>query len=338
MHPFLRTGAVALLINPILGAADATRAADLTPLSIGVSLNVVFGPVFVLGDKTNGIASKHGLDVSLKMFPTGVASMEAAISGNLDLPIMNSAVALPILAGGKACFRSGINFTDFGSLGIVGRRDIASVNGLAGKKVGTVAGAIGNTALHFWLDMHSIPRDQVTIVNVQPQDMAPALVRGDVDAIIWSEPIPSQAMALIGADKVHVIGNVNEAYRDTVPLSVTCSWHDKHGDVAMKKLIAAWIEAVDHLRANPEEAARLTGAALRQEPASILKRWQDGGWLEAAWPADLNDAQVDMLLRNVDYLISVKRMEAVPDLSRWISSRWLTEVAPERVRLSRHRL
>lgn len=329
-----RTGLTAVLA---VGAVSIARAESI-PLSVGASLNIVFGPVFVLGDKENGIAEKHGLDVSLKMFPTGVASMEAALSGNLDLPIMNTAVALPVLVSDKACFRSGVNFTDFGSLKVVGGTDLKSVEDLIGKKVGTVANAIGNTALHFWLDFHKIERDKVQVVNVQPQDMPATLARGDVDAIIWNDPVASQTIAMMGDDKAHVVGNINEAYRDVVPLSVTCAWFDKHGDDGMQRLVAAWLEAVDYLKQNPQKAAELTGAGLRQDPAVILKQWTEGGWFEAAWPADLSDSQMDMIMKNADYLMSVGRLDKKPDLNKWISSKWLKAIAPDRVKLSNFQL
>ncbi|MCC6304483.1 MAG: ABC transporter substrate-binding protein [Rhodobacteraceae bacterium] len=322
-----------------IAAATASAAhAESIPLSISASLNIVFGPVFVLGDREIGIGERHGLDISVKMFPTGVASMEAALSGNLDLPIMNTAVALPVLVSDKACFRSGIIFTDFGNLKVVGDISLNSVADLVGKRVGTVERAIGNTALHFWLDLYQIPRDKVQIVNVQPQDMPAALARGDVDAIIWPDPVPSQIIAMMGPDKVHVIGNINEAYRDTVPLSVTCTWYEKYGDDGMQKLVAAWIEATDYVKQNPQKAAELTGAGLRQDPAVILKQWTEAGWLEGAWPADLSDSEMDMIMKNVEYLLSVGRIDKRPDLARWISSQWLKTVAPDRIHLSNYGL
>lgn len=326
-----RAGLVALL----MGSASIAHAESI-PLRMGASLNLVFGPVFVLGDSEIGIAKKHDLDISIKMFPSGMAAMESALSGDLDLPIMNTAVALPVLAGGKACFKGSINFTDFGSLKVVGRTDLNSVHDLVGKKVGTLAGAIGNTALHFWLDMYGIPRDKVQVVNVDAPDQPAALARGAVDAIIWAEPIASQAIAMMGPDKAHVIGNINEAYRDVVPLSVTCAWYEKYGDRGIENLDAAWIEAVDYLLANPERAAELTGARLKQDPKVILRQWTDDGWLKSAWPANLSDSQIDMIYKNAEYLISVNRMDKKPDIGAWISSKWLQAVAPDRVQLKKY--
>lgn len=318
-------------------AAPAARANDPIPVRAATSLNVAFAPMFVLGDSSIGIGKKHGLDVRLRMFPTGIAGMEAALAGEIDIPVMNAAVTLPVFVGGRACFKGVVNFVDFGALRVVGKTDIKSVNDLAGKKVGTVPGAIGNTGLHLWMDMHKVPRDKVTIVSVQPQDMIPTLSRGDVDAIVWVDPIPAQAITVLGADKVHTIGNVNEAYRDVVPINLTCKWVEQYGDKGVERFIAAWIEAVEYVKANPEKAANLTASQLRQDPKLILDQMTKGGWLATAWPANMTDAQIDMLYKNAEYLISVKRLDKMPDLGTWIDTKWLKRVAPARAQLQKHK-
>ena len=249
---------------------------------------------------------------------------------------MNSAVGLPLIASGKACFKGPIDFIDIGSVQIVGKTDIRGVDDLVGKKVGTVAGAVGNTALHLWLDMKNIPRDKVEVVNVAPPDMPIALAQGSVDAIVWSEPIPGNAIKIMGADKAHYIGNINEAYRDVAPLNVTCKWIEQYGDKGMEALVGAWIESVEYLYAHPEVAAEITGKRLQLQPSEVLQLWKDGGWLDGAWGANLTDAQMDMLKRNAEYLISVNKLDSVPDIGTWIDSKWLRAVAPERVKLERY--
>jgi NitT/TauT family transport system substrate-binding protein len=245
-------------------------------------------------------------------------------------------VALPLLATKKACFKGPVNFIDIPSVQIVGKIAIKSVKDLAGKKVGTLAGAVGNIAVHLWLDKHGIPRKDVTVVNVSPPDMPVALAKGSVDAIVWTEPIPQQAIQIMGQDKAHYIGDIGEAYRDVAPLNVTCAWYDKHGDGGMQKLTAAWIDAVTHLLANPEQAAQLTGKRLQMEPQNVLRLWREGKWLERGWPANLTDAQIDMYHANAHYLISINELKELPDLTTWISSRWLRAVAPERVSLKKY--
>jgi NitT/TauT family transport system substrate-binding protein len=315
--------------------AGAASAQDIK-VRIGASSNIAFGPNFVLDDRGLGIAAKHGLDVNVKIFATGVQSMEAALANEMDIAIMNTRVGLPLIATGKACFKGPVNFIAIPSVRAVGAMAMNGPKDLAGKKVGTVAGAVGNIALHLWLDKYGVPRDQVTVVNVSPPDMPIALAKGSVDAIIWTEPTPGQAIEMIGKDKVHYVGNISEAYRDVAPLNVTCNWYERYGDKGMEKLTAAWIEAVEFLKKNPQRAAEITGKRLQMDGANVLKLWQDGNWLKEGWPADLSDDEIDMYRLNGDYLVSIKELPQAPDLTKWISSKWLKAVAPERVHLKKY--
>src|ERR1700709_74649 len=92
--------ALAGVIAPQCAGAQTTP----IPVRIGAASNVLFGPAFVLADSSNGIAAKHGLKLDLRIFASGIATMEAALSGDLDVAFPNTRVLLPLLAKGQACF------------------------------------------------------------------------------------------------------------------------------------------------------------------------------------------------------------------------------------------
>ena len=201
-----------------------------------------------------------------------------------------------------------------------------------GRKVGTLAGSGGQTALEMWLRANDVDPSKVSIVNVAVPDMPIALSQGAVDAIIWTEPTLSQARKILG-DKVHMFGDVGAVYREVSPVNVTCKWAEQYGDDGMERLTAAWIDAVDYIKANPEAAAEITGKRLRQEPADVLQYWNDGRWLPDGWPADLSDASIEMMVSYSEYDVSLGNQKEVTDLKGWYDSKWLKAVAPERVRL-----
>ena len=329
----------AIIFGMIMSSLGAVaHGDDLIPLRMGVASNIAFGPQFVMADDQLGIAKKHGLKVDVRVFASGVATMEAALAGDLDVAEPNTAVALPLIATGKACFKGPVNFVNINTVSVVATTGIKSVDDLAGKKVGTVAGAVGDIALHLWLDMHHIARDKVKVVNIQPPDMPIALARGDVDAIIWPEPIPGKAIQMMGADKAHYLGNIGEAYRDVAPLNVTCKWADKYGDKGMEDFVGAWVDAVNYVYADPEKAAEITGKHLQTSSQEVLQLWKQGGWLDKkGWGADLTDSEVDMLITYAKYLESVGKLDKTPDFGSWISSKWLRAVAPDRVKLENHK-
>jgi NitT/TauT family transport system substrate-binding protein len=338
MIPIKRWGApIACLLAAILCFAGSDRAAAQAPIPvrIGAASNVLFGPAFVLADSSNGIAARHGLKLDLRIFASGIATMEAALTGDLDVAFPNTRVLLPLLAKGQACFRGGLTFVDVNTVHLVSRSTIETPQQLIGKKVGTLRGGIGEVALHMWLAKQGIERSKVQYVNIAEQDLAIALSQGSVDAIIWPEPIPSLALQIMG-DKAHYLGNIGDAFRDVSPVNVTCAWVDKYGDKAMESLIAAWIEAVNFLKANPDQGAAITAKRLQITPEDVVRIWKNGGWPEG-WPANLTDSQIDMYNTYGDYLKESGELPQMPDMSKWISSKWLKDVDPARVKFDKYK-
>lgn len=321
-----------------LAFAAMAAASAQTPVTvrIGAASNVLFGPVFVLNDVSNGIAAKHGLKVESRIFNSGIATMEAALAGDLDVAFPNTRILLPLIKSGKACFKAGITFVDVNTVNMVTVTSIKAPADMVGKKIGTRKGGIGEVALHMWLAKQGIARDSVSIVNLAEEDQPIALARGNVDGIIWPEPTPSLALEIAG-NKVHRFGDIGSAFRDVSPVNVTCAWVQKNGDQAMKALVAAWIDAVEFLKKNPDAGAQVTAKALQITPADVAKIWKNGGWPEG-WPGTLSDSQIDMYETYGAYLKSNNEMDSMPNMGEWISSKWLKEIDPSRVKLDKHKL
>jgi ABC-type nitrate/sulfonate/bicarbonate transport system substrate-binding protein len=314
---------------------QAALAQGPTTVRIGAASNVLFGPVFVLADPSNGIAAKHGLKVESRIFNSGIATMEAALAGDLDVAFPNTRILLPLLKTGKACFRAGIAFVDVNTVGMVTKSSITQPKQLEGKKIGTRKGGIGEVALHMWLAKEGIPRDKVQTVNIAEEDLPIALAKGNVDGIIWPEPTPSQALEVAGS-AVHRFGDIGSAFRDTSVVNVTCDWVKKNGDDGMNRLTAAWIDAVDFLKNNQDAGTRVIAKSLQLTQDDVKKIWKNGDW-PAGWPATLTDGQIDMYYTYGDYLKANKEMDSMPDMGAWISSKWLKAVAPSRVHLSKYK-
>jgi len=314
---------------------QAAMAQGPTTVRIGAASNVLFGPVFVLADPSNGIAARHGLKVESRVFNSGIATMEAALAGDLDVAFPNTRILLPLLKSGKACFKAGIAFVDVNTVGMVTKSSITQPKQLEGKKIGTRKGGIGEVALHMWLAKQGIDRAKVETVNIAEEDLPIALAKGNVDGIIWPEPTPSQALEVAGSS-VHRFGDIGSAFRDTSVVNVTCDWVKKNGDDAMQRLTAAWVDAVDLLKKNPDLGAAVTAKALQLTPDDVKKIWKNGGW-PAGWPGTLTDSQIDMYYTYGDYLKANKEMDSMPDMGAWISSKWLKAVDPKRVQLSRYK-
>lgn len=300
-------------------------------LRIGVTPSLTFGIPFALADPATGIGAANALEITAEVFATPEEALAAAVAGEVDLVLPDSLAALAALADG-ACLRAPLDFIDEDAMRLVGRSDLIAADDLIGRKVGTIAGSPAEVALRMWLSDQGVAWDEVDVVDIATPDLAAALTEGRVDAVIWTEPIPGQALAACGEEDCRYLGEVGESYREVALVSVTCRWQEAHGDDGMTRLVRAWLEGKEYVRNNLDAAAAITAGRLRLTTDEVASRWRERGWLEA-WGADLQDAQLAMVEAFAAYMVETGELAEAPDVCSWVDSTWLTAVAPSLVSL-----
>jgi ABC-type nitrate/sulfonate/bicarbonate transport system substrate-binding protein len=311
--------------------ATTTTAPAGIPLRIGVTASVAYAIPFVLTAEEPGIGAANGLAVTAEIYPDPASALAGALAGEVDVAFPDGLSGLAALGGGK-CLRAPLTFLERDVMRLVGRSDLIAPEDLIGRKVGTVPGEAGEVALRMWLSQAGVAWGEVTVVPTRPEDMPAALAEGLVDAVIWSEPVPAEALAACGEEACRYVGDIAASYREVVPLSVTCAWADAHGDDGMTRLVRAWLEAKEYTRNNRPEAAAITADRLHLTAAEVAGLWEERAWPDA-WPADLTDGQLAMLEADAAYLVEAGALAEAPDLCRWVDSRWLREVAAGSVAL-----
>lgn len=295
---------------------------------IGVTASPAYGIPFVLGDQTTGVAAANGLTALVEIYPDQEAALAAVVAGEADVAFPEGPAAL-IALGEGACLRAPLVFLDRDVVRMVGISDLIAPDDFIGRKVGTVPGGPGEMALRMWLKEEGIAWDDVHITPLQPEAMAEALTAGEVDAVIWSEPVPGEALAACGEEACRYI-DLGGVYREVVPMSVACGWFGAYQDEGMARLVQAWLEAKEFVRNDRRGAATITGDRLHLTADEVLNVWTARDWPNW-WAADITDGQLAMLAAYGDYLVESGDLDAVPDLCAWVGTRWLRAVAPERV-------
>lgn len=304
------------------------------PLRIGVTATIAYAIPFVLADEGTGIGAANGLAVTVEVYADAAGSLAAALAGEVDVAFPDGVSALTTLAAGS-CLRAPLTFLDRDVMRLVGRSDLIAPDDLIGRKVGTVPGSAGEVALRMWLSDAGVPWDQVTVVATRPEDMPAALADELVDAVVWAEPVPAEALAACGEEACRYIGEMGSSYREVVPLSVTCPWQAAHRNEGMTRLVRAWLEGKEYILNNRREAAAITAGRLHLTAQEVAGLWVERGWPEA-WAADLTDEQLAMLEAYAAYLVAAGELAEAPDICSWVDARWLQEVAPELVALDEH--
>jgi ABC-type nitrate/sulfonate/bicarbonate transport system substrate-binding protein len=314
--------------------APTTSAPAAIPLHIGVTAGIAYAIPFVLADERTGIATANGLAVTVTVYPDAAAALSAALTGEVDVAFPDALAALAALAEG-ACLRAPLTFVERDVMRLVGRSDLIAPDDLIGRRVGTVPGSAGEVALRMWLSDAGVPWDQAEVVATRPEDMSAALTDGLVDAVIWTEPVPAEALAACGEEACRYIGDIGSSYQEVIPVSVTCTWQQAYRRAGMTRLVQAWLEGKEYIRNNPLQAASITADRLHLTAQEVAGLWAERGW-PAAWAADLTDAQLAMLEAYGAYLVAAGELEEAPGVCTWVVARWLEEVAPDLVDLTEH--
>jgi len=171
----------------IAGLAWAGTAAADTPVTFQLNwyaggANAGFAAALV-----EGYYKDAGLDVTIVQGNGSGNTAQMVASGQAHLAYADAVTASQLIAKGapmrvvSTIYQS--NPTEVEALKATG---ITSVKELEGKKVGVPAGSSQATMLPLFFEANQIDESKLSLVNMPPSSMVPALLQGSVDAILGS--------------------------------------------------------------------------------------------------------------------------------------------------------
>ncbi len=222
-----------------------------------------------------GIYKKQGLDVELKLFPTGPAALQGLLSGDLQMveaggaPMLNLAAQnLPLyfLASG------GINTPDHPAGAIMIRPDDTSIKSFADLKGKKLGGLPKGTITHLWvanaLARYGMKRDDLQEVFLPFPQMGGLLASKQVDAIYSWPPFITMTQQA-GQGKILVNDSEWNPYAVLNAMIVRRDWADKNPQV-VRALLKASMETQRWINDNADQARTIFGQQLRL-PEAIYK-------------------------------------------------------------------
>lgn len=201
-----------------------------------------------------GTWKKNGVDLSVVDFPTGRESMQALIAGSADFSAStDTPFIFAALQGLKPIVLA--NYSRYSrDMKIVVRKD-GGVDPmkpatLKGKKIATRVGTSGQYMLAKYLEMAGLSVKDITVVDMSPNDMNVATVRGDVDGFSWT----SQAAIIAekqAPGKVAVMTQDGlEKYFQSHQLLLTSERVIKEKPKLLEAAVKSLFEAEDRIRSD----------------------------------------------------------------------------------------
>jgi ABC-type nitrate/sulfonate/bicarbonate transport system substrate-binding protein len=200
MLPALRCLLAALLIAGFGGPAAQAQALDKLTVFItpGVSTDSVW-----MAD-ANGVFKAHGLDVTLRVFPSGTTAFQTFRTGAGDIIFTGDLPALQYWQNGGSYRLIAPIERDARGYVAVTLKTITKPADLVGKTVATRVGSTGSWFVSEYLTRNGVAESAVTVRNLDPPLMPVALCRGDIQGFFIWEPAPSKALEICG-DRVHYL-------------------------------------------------------------------------------------------------------------------------------------
>jgi sulfonate transport system substrate-binding protein len=257
--------------------------------------------------------NKAGYRLKWQPFGLGPMVSEAFAAGHIDLGVMGDFPAFIGRAAGTDYRIVAIASAAPKALAMVVRKDspVTGVAGLRGKKVATTRAAYGQKLLHLLLANNGMTMHDVQFVNMTMDDLATALMRGDIDAGVMWDPLLTR---LEQAGEIRVIADGTGVYEAYAVLMAA-------GDLvagqpaAVDAVLRAFRRGDDYLRRHPEECAGLLLEDIRMpQPllTKIIAKFDYNGKITDKFVADMQDTEAFMrkngLLKNpVDVQAFVRR-------------------------------
>ena len=312
----------ALTILSATAGAQAQMAGSSPATRLGFAGSVTwYGQVPVMVAIDKGFFKEQGLDIEYQVILNSSDRLASVDAGSSAFSNLGRSSIIPAMARGDTNFYYFLNFDD--SPGIEGcwaRTPVASLKDLRGKKI--AANTSAQITLNGLLDMQGMTEKDIDYLNLGPNEMAPALAKGDIEAACVWQPL------LDGLKKAAPDGKLLGTDMDTPTYKkygtmaspdiaiISRKLVEEHPDQA-RGLVLGLLKGADYTLANPEDAAKTTAHYFRKTPEEVLegmkpmKFFGTKGWQEHM---KLHTGQMQSLAQ---WLYNNKKIPSVPDVAKW---------------------
>jgi NitT/TauT family transport system substrate-binding protein len=303
------------IVGAGLALALSTAASAATPVTFQLNW-VAGGPnAGFAAAVAEGFYKDAGLDVTLVQGNGSGNTAQLIASGRAQIGYADAVAVMQLIAKGAplkvlaTVYQSNPN-----EVMALKKTGIKSIKDLAGKKVGVPSGSSQTTMLPLFLKANGLKESDMTLMNMPPTAMVPALLQGQVDAILGS----MDAYQIQAESQGAALDTFTFADHGVPTVSTSIFANDtyiKDNADVVKKFVAAslkgWSFAIDH----PDQAVKdlkkvfpdVNDKLATQELAAIGPLFCSGG------AKYVGKAEPDYWARSQELLAEVKLLPAGQD-------------------------
>jgi len=277
-----------------------------------------------------GFFRENGLNLTLRKYDSGAASLDGVINGEADITVGASEFPLVRKAFQNATVRAIGNIDKGDFIYIVARKDrgIGNASDLKGKKVGTAKGTVAEFHLGRFLVLHGMTLQDINLVDIQnPEGWVNAVADGDVDAISTAQPYANAARDRLGDNAVFWTAQSNEPVFS--PIISTDDWIKKHPEL-IERFLLSLAKADEYAATHPAEAQAIVQRRLNLDP-----RYMSTVWQQNQFSLSLDQSLVSAMEDEARWMINnnLTAEKTTPDFTKYIYTKGLEEVKPDAVNI-----
>jgi NitT/TauT family transport system substrate-binding protein len=231
-----------------------------------------------------GYYKKRGVDVEMVRFSAYSDSIEALVDGKVDAGMHTLDDTIRYSSTGRNVRVVLLTDYSFGGDGLVARPGIESLGDLRGIKIGVEIGTVGHLSLLKILELGKLTTNDVTIVSIPAWEIQQSMLDGKVDAGVTWEPYLTSTAKMMGG-KVLI---TSREYPETIITTMTFASAviaERPDDV--QKIVAAYFDAMEYIKQNPQDAYQRMGQAEEVSAAEFESHVAGIKYLDLAANIDL---------------------------------------------------
>jgi ABC-type nitrate/sulfonate/bicarbonate transport system substrate-binding protein len=274
-----------------------------------------------------GYFSRHGLEVNLKIHPSGKIACEQLRAGSIDIANATDFVVVESVFAGFKSLRclGGIAAAD--DIIIIARKDrgIQAPGDLRGKRIGVPLGTVAEFFLNRFLTFHSLTLRDVEVVDSNPGGLGEALASGRVDSVIIWERYGVPIKNRLGDQVINWPGQGGQKYYWL--LMGTEALAASRPEV-LERLFRALEQAEKFLQSHPKEGIGIIAQKIDLDPAMV-----EAAWMRSTYALSLDQALLITMEDEARWMIGSKLTDQnqVPNFLPYLNGEALTRVKPRAV-------
>ncbi|MCI1945356.1 taurine ABC transporter substrate-binding protein [Clostridium luticellarii] len=280
----------------------------------------------ILAKSKNWYEKELGVKVKFVQFDSGKDVNTAMTSKSLDIALLGSTPA-------SIGISQNLPYEVFWIHDVIGKNEalvvknkanINSIKDLKGKKVAVPFGSTTHYSLLSELKAEKVSANDVTVLDMQPQDIYAAWQRGEIDAAYVWEPTLAKLIALDGKEIINS-GTLAEKGIVTGDIGIVNKDFAKKYPNIVTKYVKLQIKAYDYFKSNVDDAAQSVAKELNISKEDSKNQMNELIWLSAK--EEISDKYLGTsskkgefaktLKDTADFLVQQKQIQSAPELSEF---------------------